>query len=474
MNKEKLLIFGLCGESVFMKVDHFHEEGETITAHTLYKEPGGKGYNQAVACQKLGIETCFVGCVGDDEFGRLSINYLTKVGVNSKIIVKEKQSSAYATILTDKLGNNKVTVYPGASSLIKVEDINNVEYLFKKYHNVLLQLELSEEIIKRILELCEKYKCRVFLNPAPYKNFIHNMINKQWILTPNYSEAMSLFNGSINDSYEELARKIIDSGYENVVITLGKDGAMIIENNSIEIIPSIVIDQSLVVDTTGAGDVFNAGLVCSLLKGNTLKEATIFGIKASCYSIQKPYVMPSIPSLCDVLKDPIYQEDKYFPYQEKNNTRHTVRVFAQNEDGLFGMIRIKGTDEFGKRNHLESAGGGIELGECKLDAVMREVKEEMGYDCKIVSKICTIIHEFNLINRITYANYYYVLVDTSKCNTSYTESEKELFVGVEWYTLDDLVKELKKSNNNVGKLVHERELLAINELKEYLNRESNE
>ena len=105
MNKEKVLIFGLCGESIFLNVDHFNKKGETVKSNSFHTEPGGKGYNQAVACKKMGIDTCFLSRVGDDDFGKLSISYLDKVGVKSKIIIDNKLPSAYATILTDKNGN---------------------------------------------------------------------------------------------------------------------------------------------------------------------------------------------------------------------------------------------------------------------------------------------------------------------------------------------------------------------------------
>ena len=466
MGKSKVLIFGLCGESVFIRSDHFHQDGETVVIDELYKEPGGKGYNQAVTCKKQDVDTCFVSMVGDDEFGKTSKTYLDKVGVENIFLVNKDERSAFATIHTDKHGNNRVSVYPGASSKLKVDDIIKLEYLFTEHDYLLLTLELSCDVTKKIIDFGVKHKCKIILNPAPFKEFVYDIIDKVWLLIPNYQEANALFHLN-GDSYDELGQTIKSSKIKHMVVTLGKDGVLLYENGNYNIIPSVLTDQKKVIDTTGAGDVFCGALVSQIVKGYNLLDSVNYAVKASSFSIQYPYVMPGIPSVCDVIYEPIYQEDIYFPYQEKTNTRNTVRVFAENEEGKIGLLRILGQDDFGDRNHLETPGGGIEKGECKLDAVTREVKEELGYNCKIISKICTIIHEFNLINRITVANYYYVKVDTSTCETNYTESEKKLFKGVEWFSLEELVAELTKPNNNVGKLVHDRELLALNKLVEY-------
>ena len=470
MKNNKVLIFGLCGESVFMRCDHFHTDGETIVIDELYKEPGGKGYNQAVTVKKQEVDTCFVTMVGNDEFGLFSKAYLDKVGVCTKFFINNDISSAYATILRDKFGNNQVSVYPGASHKMSVSDIISCEYLFDEYKYVLLTLELCEDVTKKIVELANIHNCKIILNPAPYKPYVHDLVDQVWIMIPNFSEAKSLFDLDNNTSYSNLANEIIKRNYKHMIVTLGKDGVLLVNGSLYEIIPSKLFDQSKVVDTTGAGDIFCGAFTSMIVKGYSLIESVKYAISASSHSVMYPYVMPSIPSVCDVIDEPLYQVDNYFPKKEITNTRNTVRVFAQNEDGKFGMLRIIGTDEFGDRNHLESSGGGIEKGECKLDAVKREVKEELGYECRIISKFCTIKHEFNLISRLTIANYYYVLVDTTNCVTHYTDSEKLLFKGVEWYTLDELEIELKKPNNKVGSIVHERELMALYKLKEYFKR----
>ena len=54
MKDNKIAVIGLSGESIFMKMDHFNKEGETVVANTYHVEYGGKGYNQAVAAKRFG------------------------------------------------------------------------------------------------------------------------------------------------------------------------------------------------------------------------------------------------------------------------------------------------------------------------------------------------------------------------------------------------------------------------------------
>lgn len=299
MYKNLVLVVGLCGESVFMKVDHFHQDGETIVIDEIHKEPGGKGYNQAITVKSLGVDTAFIGAIGDDSSGIICSDYLDDKGLINSLIVKENNFSAYATIMVDKTGNNHVSVYPGASTLLSVEDIENCEELFTKSKYILLQFEVSSEVLKKCIELANKHDVKIIVNPAPHKESCKHLINQAYVITPNFHEAKQLFNLG-NISVEDLASKLCMLGVNNIVVTLGKDGALVIENNIPTYIPPLIIDQSVVIDTTGAGDVFNGALVVGLYKNMSLQEASKFAMKASSYSIKKPYVMSSIPTVGDI------------------------------------------------------------------------------------------------------------------------------------------------------------------------------
>ena len=65
----KISVIGICGNSIFMNVDHFHKKGETVAANSVFEEIGGKGINQAIAAKRMGAEVSFLCGVGDDDNG---------------------------------------------------------------------------------------------------------------------------------------------------------------------------------------------------------------------------------------------------------------------------------------------------------------------------------------------------------------------------------------------------------------------
>lgn len=161
-------------------------------------------------------------------------------------------------------------------------------------------------------------------------------------------------------------------------------------------------------------------------------------------------------------------KDDVFPFSKMNQIRNTVRVFLEDNQGRYAVLRIVGEDIFGKRNHLETPGGGIEDGEEMQEALKREVKEELGYEIKNITEIGTIIDMYNVIHRITQSTFFYAsLVSEKKEAIHLTELEKTLFKGVEWYSLDELLKLLDpKEKSGVEFLVNQRDYCACLKLKE--------
>jgi len=126
----KIFVIGICGNSVFMETDHFHKKGETIVAKSYNSEYGGKGFNQAVAAARMGAEVSFLGAVGSDQHAKGCEKTLVDEGIKPCLAVKNA-ITASAFILTDKHGENQVTVYRGAQ--LSAEDV----YTYEKRKRIL-------------------------------------------------------------------------------------------------------------------------------------------------------------------------------------------------------------------------------------------------------------------------------------------------------------------------------------------------
>lgn len=155
--------------------------------------------------------------------------------------------------------------------------------------------------------------------------------------------------------------------------------------------------------------------------------------------------------------------DEEYPYEGYDHIRYTARAILENQEGKLGFLHIKGEDLFGKRDHLETIGGGLEEGEYLDDAIRREIKEEAGLECKSVELLGSIYDAYNLIRRITFSTFFYCTVDTSSyTGTNRTEEEEILISEIVWLSVDEALGWLRnRHENKVDRLVEQRDLMAL-------------
>lgn len=281
----KIAVIGLSGQSIFMKVNNLPTPSTTIHSTNLYIEPGGKGYNQAVACKKLGAEVSYFSKVGCDEYGNICEKYLKDLGIKT-IFEKDKiLNTALATILTDDLAENEVIVYKGASSNLNVSELKDFESEIVTADVLLLQYEISIDVVKKAIEIAKENNTLVILNPAPAIYLDKEILNMADIVTPNYEEAKTLYGLDIE--------KLPSSINNTLIVTLGSKGSLLINNHTSKKFSPINVEA---VNTTGAGDIFNAGLAVAIANKKSIEEAIEFATVASGLSVTKEHVMDSIPT----------------------------------------------------------------------------------------------------------------------------------------------------------------------------------
>ena len=267
----KISVIGICGNSVFMQVDHFHERGETLCADSVYEEIGGKGINQTIAARRMGAEVSFLCAVGDDENGRKCIKEIEKNRVNTHLKIKENKATPLAFILTDKFGENRVTVHKSAQ--LCPEDVISFESEIASSDILLLQNEVPEEVNEKAAELAKRHGVKVILNPAPMRQISDTLRENVDIVTPN----------------EQEAKGIDGANFESCITTLGSRGCLI---NGRTAIPSISVKA---VNTTGAGDTFNGVLAVCIAEGMDMERAVKYAVCAAGISVTRSYVINAIP-----------------------------------------------------------------------------------------------------------------------------------------------------------------------------------
>ena len=298
---KKVAVIGLAGQSAFMTAHHFPTPGETIACSSLFFEPGGKGYNQAIACARMGVETVFIGAVGDDANGAACKAGLEKEGITA-CLTKKDEPTAYAVITTREDSENTVSVYSGAAKYLSGEDLQRDEVRRELIDCdfLLLQNELSVECLKASFALACRLQIPVIFNPAPADHIPQECLRSCEVITPNYGEAKTLagFAAEEEVSEEELLEALKKLGVKRAVITMGSKGALLIDEGTAGRIPAVFCGTAI--DTTGAGDTFNGSLIAALALGKSLKEAAGIAAVAAGISVTRRGAAGSIPSSDEV------------------------------------------------------------------------------------------------------------------------------------------------------------------------------
>lgn len=265
----RVAVIGIVGNSVFLPVRRFAREGETVEAASVHFEPGGKGFNQAVAAARYGAQVDFLAAVGKRDCRDVRA-FLEKEGIRA-VLVPKAEETAFAAIVTDESGKNTVTVFQGAH--LAPSDVKAFETQIAEADILLLTNETDEEVNAEAVKTAKKYATRILLNPAPARKMCDDILNGADLFTPNEPEAYCV------------------GSRENVIVTLGDKGCLLKKEN--KILPSPAVAA---IDTTGAGDTFNGVLAALIASGETIEGAAAAANKAAALEVTRKYAVSSIPT----------------------------------------------------------------------------------------------------------------------------------------------------------------------------------
>jgi len=277
--------------------------GETLTGRTFSTFHGGKGANQAVAVGRLGYPVSMVGKVGDDSFGPELKSALRKAGVDVRAVGSAKGSSGVALINIGDDGQNNIVVIPGANGKLLPKDIMQSSALLRKAGMLLTQLEIPLITVETLAAFAHKNKIPLMLDPAPARELPKGLLQCATWITPNESETRILCGLNANEpvtpeTAERCANLLLARGPKNVVIKMGSQGAFLATvGGTRELIPAFAVKA---VDSTAAGDAFNAGFAVSLLSGAAPVQAARYAATVAAISVTRMGAQPSMPSARDV------------------------------------------------------------------------------------------------------------------------------------------------------------------------------
>ena len=288
-----ILVVGSLNADLVVRSPRFPEPGETISGEDLQVIPGGKGANQAVAAARLDANVTMLGRVGKDNFGDFLLNNLKSNRVDTTLIQRDDASTGTAIIVVDSNGQNSIVLSPGANGKVTPADIDHAS--FPPGGLLLLQLEIPIPTVIRATQRARESGTRVILNPAPAQPLPDELIALADFLIPNESELQLLTDVNVSDipSAERAGRALLQRGAKNVIVTLGEQGALIVEQETSKLIETFKVK---VVDTTAAGDAFIGGFATKLLDSANVPEAVRVGCACGALATTKFGAQPSLPA----------------------------------------------------------------------------------------------------------------------------------------------------------------------------------
>ena len=273
--------------------------GETLLGSEFDLGPGGKGSNQAIATARFGASSFFAGIIGQDQLAEVATNLYQEEGISIDYLLQtDAMGTGVAFIIINEEGENGIIVAPEANSLMDAAFVDSVEDQIARSDLVMTVLEIPVEAAARAMELGKKHGVRTQFNPAPAAALSDDVIRNIDILTPNETELRILMGLAPDDPTPtaDLANQLKARGVKTIVVTMGEEGALIMDETPIHV-PGVAVD---VVDTTGAGDAFNGGLAVALAEGKPLLEAVQFANCAGALECTALGVIPGIAQRADV------------------------------------------------------------------------------------------------------------------------------------------------------------------------------
>ncbi|WP_426704077.1 ribokinase [Staphylococcus shinii] len=299
MKNKKVVVVGSLNYDLILTQERLPYKGETLYADDLIQGLGGKGANQAVQCAKLGLETTLIGTVGSDRFGDALIGSMQSVGVNADKIQRRGQSGlGLVNVLYD--GDYHSTILKGANYTITIEDIENETELLESADYIILQQEIPQFINEYIIKNFNE-NAILILNNAPARSIKYEALQNLDYLIVNETEAEFMINKKVDniDQAFEAVQLLHSEIHSTVIITLGKSGVVLKDNENIFHVPS---NKVKAIDTTGAGDSFIGGVVYGLSQGYSTKKVIQFANNVSSLTVKHKGGSESFPLLKECIE----------------------------------------------------------------------------------------------------------------------------------------------------------------------------
>jgi ribokinase len=291
----RVVVLGSVNTDLVLRCSRLPVPGQTVSGRDYQTLLGGKGANQAVAAARLGASVSFIGCVGDDEFGRNARRILASEGIDTQHLHSMTgASTGVAMILVDDSGQNSIALAAGANAALSIAHVDAARATIQGAGLLICQLECPLPVVQRGIALAHAAGVPVLLNPAPMQALPAALLAQVDVLVPNETEAAALIelpSGAVFDAAVAAAR-LRDLGPRTVIVTLGANGVQLASDGINTHFEAPVVQA---VDTTGAGDTFIGAYAAARCDGAGVFAAVEHAQQAAAISVTKMGAIAAMP-----------------------------------------------------------------------------------------------------------------------------------------------------------------------------------
>ena len=299
MNKLDFVGFGALNVDKLFRVDHIAGKDEESSIIQSRESCGGSAANTTVGLARLGLKTGYIGKVASDREGRFLLDEFKRQNVDTRgIMVTEKGRSGVVIGFVDKMGERALYVDPGVNDNIDLKEISQ-DYTRKSklLHLTSFVGEESFEAQKSLVRSLPK-QVKVSLDPGMLYSkrgmpALEPILRRVFAVLLNETE-LRLLTG---ESFEVGTKKLMAEGAEVVGVKLGNKGCFVANGEHSYVVEPFKVKA---VDTTGAGDAWNAGFLYGLFKKRSLRECGKLGNLVASKCIMKMGARNGLPTLTEL------------------------------------------------------------------------------------------------------------------------------------------------------------------------------
>jgi ribokinase len=313
-----VIVVGSYVQDHIWRLDQFPQPGETRRATAFYTGPGGKGFNQAVACLRQGVSCAFIGALGDDALGQVARRFAADEGLPCRWEMHAHRSTATSGIFVDRDGAPMNVVQLDANEALTPGFIDAQQDWFAGAKLLLLQLENGIAATRAALQAATRHGALRLMNPAPvHADFDAGLLALCDLITPNETEFAQLLAqiagvrveaaglAACDDAQlHALARRL---GAATVVLTLGARGCLVshaddVRRGDAAAYYRLAPERVEAIDATGAGDAFSGALAAAIVRGQgrPFREAVQHANRVAALSTERVGTAPVMPRADEV------------------------------------------------------------------------------------------------------------------------------------------------------------------------------